>query len=412
MSPSYAGVYSNVSTTEDHDSRSSGAVPWVNRASKVHFEFIVNSGLSASELDPLSWLGRTFDTEDISDYTEDTSHTLGSDWRAFDAKKEYAGFGALTVRVATDVHNAGPTNAAVGYGDFSRKIELSEDDVPALPGTGDWQGLNVVGGVEGSIDGVAGEFSCDVDVSACYLEFWRDAEAKGYFPYENVVFTRDDNDASEILPNAAIGQPVPTADYLIFGTWQYVPGLKTAADYYEYGVFAGGGDPFWSNDAALDLHGTAAYSGSAHGKYYTDKSSKTVTVGSFEARVELKADFGNDYSVTGNPDDMDDYGRLSGTVDNFRYDGAATGFPPQLTLKGEFAPEAEFYSANYGGYKEELAAVGVVSDGQPTPSWAGAWQAVFFGNGAKSPDDHPTGVAGTFGATNDTDGMVGAFGAR
>ena len=83
-------------------------------------------------------------------------------------------------------------------------------------------------------------------------------------------------------------------------------------------MFAGGGDPFRSNDAALDLHGTAEYSGSAHGTYYTDKSSKTVTVGSFEALVELEADFGNDYSVTGNPDDMDDYGRLSGIVDNFR----------------------------------------------------------------------------------------------
>ena len=58
-----------------------------------------------------------------------------------------------------------------------------------------------------------------------------------------------------------------------------------------------------------------------------------------------------------------------------------------------------------------MYAVGVVSDGQPTPAWVGAWQATFYGNSA-NPTDHPTGVAGTFGATNDTDGMVGAFGAR
>lgn len=399
----YVGVWASATPPENTFRQWSQAIPWVNRAREVNFSFVVNSGLSATELDPLSSLGRSFVTPGISDYTEDTGHGLGGDWRVFDAKNEYAGAGTLTASVATDVHNAGPTEQPwVGYGDFARKIELS-DEIPALPADRDWQGLNVVGGVKGSIDGVPGRFTCDPNVTRCFLEIERNGDAEGYYPYENVVFTRDDNGTSEVLPAAVDSQPIPAADYLAFGTWQYVPEDITANDDYEFGVFAGGGDPFLSLDPAAYLYGTATYNGSAHGMYYTDKSSKTTSVGSFDARVTLEADFGNLL-------DTFDYGRLSGTVDNFVYDGAAIGFPAQLTLEGEVDPE-ENISWYYADMEEGIIAVGVVSDGEPTSSWAGTWQATFYGNGA-NPTDHPTGVAGTFGATNDADGMVGAFGAR
>ena len=399
----YVGLYASVTPPENTSGRFSRAIPWVNGAGEVHFAISVNSGLSDDELDPLSWLGRNFETTDLSDYMEDTSlgDRLGDDWRAFEASKEYPGAGTLTATVATDVHNAGTVQRpGVGYGDFDRNIVLSEDDVPALPADRDWQGVNVVGGVEGSIDGVPGRFTCDVGIAECWLEFSQDGDAEGYYPYENVVFTRDDNDASEVLSAATNSQTVPTADYLVFGTWQYVPDDITAGDEYEFGVFAGGGDPFRGMDLAADLYGTATYNGSAHGMYYTGRSSNTPGVGSFDARVTLAADFGN-------MADTFDYGRLSGTVNNIRYSGSASGFPAQLTLRGEDAPEAYIYS----WIVEEISAVGVVTDGEPTPSWFGAWQATFYGNGVL-PSDLPTGVAGTFGATNDTDGMVGAFGAR
>ena len=153
----YVGVWASATPPENTSGRWSRAIPWVNRAGEVNFGFSLNSGLSATELDPLSYLGRTFVTPGISDYTEDTGHGLGGDWRVFDAKNEYAGAGTLTASVATDVHNAGPTEQPfVGYGDFARKIELS-DEIPALPADRDWQGLNVVGGVKGSINGVPGE---------------------------------------------------------------------------------------------------------------------------------------------------------------------------------------------------------------------------------------------------------------
>ena len=291
----------------------------------------------------------------------------------------------------------------VGTGDFDRKIELS-DEIPALPADRDWQGLNVVGGVKGSIDGVPGEFTCATGISACYLEtarIVRNGDTEGYYPYQDIVFTRDDNGTSEALQAVADSQPIPAADYLAFGTWQYVPEDITANDDYEFGAFAGGGDPFLSLDLAANLNGTATYNGSAHGMYYTGRSSKTPGVGSFDARVTLEADFGNLHTF--------DSGRLSGTVQNVRYDGAAPGFPAQLTLKE--ADIGLWAAVPSLAMEATMHAVGVVSDGQPTPAWVGAWQATFYGNSA-NPTDHPTGVAGTFGASNDEDGMVGAFGAR
>ena len=354
----YVGVWASATPPENTFGRSSRAILWVNSDGEVNFWFSFSSGLSATELDPLSWLGRSFDKSGISDYTEDTGHGLGGDWRVFDAKNEYAGAGTLTASVATDVHNAGPTEQPyVGYGDFARKIELS-DEIPALPADRDWQGLNVVGGVKGSINGVPGEFTCDTGISACFLEIERNGDAEGYYPYENVVFTRDDNGAREEFSAATYGGPVPPADYLVFGTWQYVPEDITANDDYEFGAFAGGGDPFLSLDLAAKLNGTAKYNGSAHGMYYTGRSSKTPGVGSFDASVTLEADFGNLHTF--------DYGRLSGTVQSVRYDGAAPGFPAQLTLK-----EADIGSwlLFYPAMEQTMAAAGVVSDGQPTPAW-------------------------------------------
>ena len=318
----YLGVWASATPPENTSGRWSRAIPWVNSDGEVNFWFSFGSGLSATELDPLSYLGRSFDTPGISDYTEDTGHGLGGDWRVFDAKNEYAGAGTLTASVATDVHNAGPTEQPwVGYGVFARKIELS-DEIPALPADRDWQGLNVVGGVKGSIDGVSGEFTCATGISACYLEIVRNGDAEGYYPYQNIVFTRDDNGTSEAP--AADSQPIRAADYLVFGTWQYVPEDITANDDYEFGAFAGGGDPFLSR-TLLRISTALRSTGSAHGMYYTGRSSKTPGVGSFDASVTLQADFGNLHTF--------DYRRLSGTVQNVRYDGAAPGFPAQLTLK-------------------------------------------------------------------------------
>ena len=244
----YRGLYASATSTDGIDRRTARAIPWVTRNGEVHFAVGVSSGSSPSELDPLTWQGRAFETTDISDYSEDESHGLGDDWRVFDAGREYDSAGRLAVRIATDVHGAGTVERPyVGLGDFDRRIELS--DIPALPANRDYQGVNVVGGVTGSLDGVPGRFSCQSGIPLCFLHILPGRAGGGYSPYGNVVFTRDDSGASEVLSGATIGQPVPTADYLVFGTWQYVPDDIAAADDYEFGVFAGGGDPFRSMDA-------------------------------------------------------------------------------------------------------------------------------------------------------------------
>ena len=74
----YVGVWASATPPENTLGQSSRAIPWVNRGGEVNFSFSFNSGLSATELDPLSWLGRSFVTPGISDYTEDTGHGLGA----------------------------------------------------------------------------------------------------------------------------------------------------------------------------------------------------------------------------------------------------------------------------------------------------------------------------------------------
>ena len=322
----------------------------------------------------------------------------------FEAGTRYRGAGELTVTVATDAHASPivPEEPGVGYGDFDRNIEL--DDIPALPADQDWQGVNVAGGVKGSLDGVPGEFTCAQGVSHCWLEVWRSADAEGYYPYDNVVFTRDDNGTAETLLAATTSQSVPTADYLVFGTWQYVPEDVTAADDYDFGAFAGGGNPFWSMNAAY-LDGSATYLGSARGMYYTGRSLRTASVGTFEAQAWLEVDFGN----------MVEYGEVTGTVYDIIYDGAPSDFPAQLDLDPSDIVSFPLDSVGslYVG-TEGIGAMGEISGRQATPSWSGTWQAVFYGWDGIA-NSHPTGVAGTFGArntTNDDDGLVGAFGAR
>ena len=208
---------------------------------------------------------------------------------------------------------------------------------------------------------------------------------------------------SELLRAIPLSQAVSPADYLVFGTWIFVPGDPTATSDYDFGAFAGGGSPFGSAGSfatdrlPIDAY-TATYNGRAHGLYYTDRSSATPSVGAFNAHVAMTADFELQAGEI-------DAGTLSGIVENIRYDGAAPGFPAQVVL--EVTDIESFYVNSSRG----MSAAGVARDGEPTPTWAGQWQAVFFRE-LSNPYEDPTAVAGTFGATNDQDGMVGAFGAR
>ena len=386
-----ASHYSGVVQSYTDGSQYAVALPWHDDQGELNFSISLGSGLPQEELDPLAWLGRSVYTSSSPGTTinEDMQHGLGSDWRAFEIEKEYAGAGALTVNIATDASAAhGLDRPWAGYGEFDSEIALS--DVPTLPAGQDWQGVYIEHPLDGStylagsLDGVPGRFTCAVSNSSCYLEISRGAENTGYYPgLSDVIFTPDDpNLSATTLPPATSVDRLPPANYLVFGSWLYVPEDITSSDDYDFGVLAGGGDPYSSD--IHNLVGSASYAGSASGMYFTGRSSMSPRVDSFEADVTLTADF--------------DSAELGGRVENFRFNGAATGFPSELQLDSE----------PIGLYSD---VVGEVTDGQPTSSWTGEWQAAFYGNGA-SPTDHPTGVAGTFGASNDVDGLVGAFGAH
>ena len=343
--------------------------------------------------------GRFVDTSTSAGtaFNEDTHHDLGSDWRAFEIRRDYAGAGTWTINVATDANDTHTlAQPWIDYAPFQRLIELR--DVPALPAGQDWLVVfveNPLAGttqLAGSLDGVPGDFSCLT--GGCYLEFDRLSEAVGYHPGgTDVLFTPDDPGLSATtLPPVTVVDRMPPANYLVFGGWSYVPEDIQASGAYDLGVLAGGGDPFSSPIG--DLVGTATYAGSANGMYFMGRSSVSPSVGSFEADVTLTAYF--------------DAGELGGRVKNIRSD-AATALPSELHLEtAVIVPlEPSIFLPLPSGV---AVTAGVVSDGQPTSSWAGEWNAAFYGNGV-NPIDHPTGVAGTFGASNNEDGLVGSFGA-
>ena len=73
-----------------------------------------------------------------------------------------------------------------------------------------------------------------------------------------------------MLPASSSSQ-VSTVDYLTFGSWGFEPTPLVDLEFYDFGVFAGGGDPFgYSNGVALS--GSATYFGNALGRYSSEKS--------------------------------------------------------------------------------------------------------------------------------------------
>ena len=372
--------------------RYASAHPWHDAQGELNFTVSMSLGGTS---------GRFVDTSESAGTThnENTHHGLGGDWRAFEITRDYAGAGTWTIDIATDATDAQTLEQPwVGYAPFQRLIELQ--DIPPLPAGQDWvlvfveSVLAVTGRLAGTLDGVRGSFTCPI--GGCYLEFDRRTEAPGYHPGgTDVLFTPDDPSLSPTtLASVTAVERMPPVNYLVFGNWLYAPEDIEASGAYDLGVMAGGGDPFSS--PVSGLAGVATYAGSASGRVFTGRSSASPGVASFEADVALTADF--------------DVGELGGRVENIRSDAAAAGLPSELHLETTPIvplPPSAFLPLPHG----VAVAAGAVRDGEPASSWAGEWNAAFYGNGA-SPTDHPTRVAGTFGASNGEDGLLGSFGAH
>ena len=353
------------------------------------------------------------------------NHGLGAEWQGLEAIKTYDGGGTLTLRFFTDLEQSdNPGNPYVGHpADDASYPNIILDGVPAVPA--EWEGMWVFpDGLRGSLDGVAGTFSCDYGTYGyCGLETGRHHLAPGYTPdvtADPVIFTPDDGSGAEEL-SAPRPLQVPTANYLSFGNWMFVPEDITDTDAFNFGVFAGGDDPFVL-DNIMGLIGTADYAGEASGMYAETLPSGR-TIGTFDAKVQLTADFGT----------VSDYGKIGGKVYEFQLDSGNTPPLTELTLLTQFWRDGTGASNIFPSWaddSEDGLGADVVggwiesntrATGTDGRKWIGVWGGKFFGNGA-APGEHPTSVAGTFGATagdygeagrtSDNFTLAGSFGAH
>ena len=290
--------------------------------------------------------------------------------------------------------------------EFNRVILL--DDIPELAADQDYQ-IAIVDDdrLEGSLDGVEGHFSCDDD---CVLAYDPGRSLAGYHPVDgSVIFTPAD-ETDPVIISTPPSREIQTGDYLSLGYWFYAPEDVEYFGAYDFGVFAGGGDPLKVTRLAA-LTGTATYTGDASGMYYTEKSSSRPHFGSFDADVELNADFGT----------ASDFGTIEGKVHNFAFESDASSFPTEVRLEMSSERNVEgsniFQSAHEeGGPVPGGWVFGDTSASADDSSWWGRWSGKLFGNGDATTHNpvsdvkHPSSIGGTFGATNGENGLAGSFG--
>ena len=375
---------------------------------RVQVGRLINTDLIAEDLEGVARSVRS-----ISD------HDLGPIWQVSVLTHDYEDSGTLEVYVATDLQLSDMSRSPFAeVSPIGRTILL--DDVPELPAGQDNLTIEMRQGdsITGTLDGVAGTFSCSTSFGCAFYDDRRPGEA--YPAWGDIVFTPEDGSADVSLPVDSYPF-VPEADYLAFGHWLYIPEDATDADAYDFGVFASGGDPFETSNLR-GLTGTASYAGAAAGMYYVNGLSSRPDVGSFTADVALTTDFG-DGSATG---------FVNGELNNFTFEGdVASSLPAAVTLA------ATPHSSIFEGFGVEQGSTNIFDtawSGQQAPwpggwiggtteasvdgtAWSGDWNGVFYGNGAAS-TDHPTSVAGTFGtyvwndeAQSDS-GLTGSFAAH
>ena len=399
--------YVSISQSYQHGS-TAAPVLWYNEAGDL--EVIGGPARTSPQQDnPAVWPFRVVRT-DISDRNVEgitrshgsiENHGLGVEWKGFEAIHTYEGGGTLTFRLFTDLEesdNAG--NPAVGHpvDDASYpNVALTDPRIPAIPA--DQDGLHIgvpEGGLRGSLDGVAGTFTCSAGTHGyCGLEIGRHHLAPGYTTapqWDSVRFTPDDGSAAVELPGSR-PESVPAVNYVNFGYWLFVP-EDVANGAFDFGMFAGGDAPF-TVDNLQGLAGTAEYEGEAAGTY-----AETTMISSFSAKVALTADFGT----------ADDFGAMVGRVYDFDIDGDKASPLTELNLQ----------TASYRGggttnifqrpWYIEYPIPGGWVEGDTTADggWQGRWGGKFFGNDTAA--DLPTSFAGTFGATDGDRSFAGSFG--
>ena len=379
-------------------------LPWYDEDGNL--SIVAAFGLAHRPLqsDPDLWPFQVIDSDSHHPNPID-NHGLGVAWQGVEAMKTYEGGGTLTLRLFTDLtqsDNPGDPFTTHPGGDATYP-NIVLDDLPAIPAG--WDGLWIyAGGLRGSLDSAAGTFSCAAgEAGYCGLEDSRDNLPPGYTPDvggDPVIFTPDDGSGDVMLAHPQ-PEEVPTVNYLTLGSWLFVPEDVTNLDAYDFGVFAGGGDPFMV-DNLQGLAGTADYAGEAAGTY---ADVPAATISPFNAKVELTADFGT----------PSDFGTIEGRVYEFEIDGRETSPLTELdlTVSGREGGTTNIFQSSAGGSPVRGGWVdgNAFGDDTATTRWRGSWGGKFFGNGHAA-SDIPSAFAGTFGATDGDHTFAGSFGAR
>ena len=263
------------------------------------------------------------DLEGVTWFRSPVSDPELAGWHVEKLTNSYESGGTLDINVATDVQvSDGSVDPWVPEHDTEYNIRLP--GAPALEADKDFMFARIANGesIAGSLDGVAGSFSCANAEGCAFL----DNRYRGsyYAADPGITFTPDGGTPQPVIPTEPL--PATAADYLVFGHWLYVPDDVTDMDAYDFGVFASGGDAFVVADL-MPLTGTANYNGDAAGIYYANGLSSSPDIGAFTADVELTADFKS----------SSEYGTVDGEVNNFVFDGDANSsfaslFPAVLNL--------------------------------------------------------------------------------
>ena len=379
------------------------AAPWRDEGGEVHFNILMDAN-KLFQRDPDIYAGRYVATDQDAAGVTVTRSPLDAGsvkpgWRGFRAASTQPGGGTLNVRYFTDATDDDFAALRETYDreGFTRVIALDDPPVPARPADRAYLGVIVPdAGLRGTLDGVAGRFTCAG--ASCILT--ADVSTRGYYPDRgDVVFTPDDGSAAVTL-TAGVSASVPKVGYLSFGHWLYEPETLTDGDAWDFGVFAGGDDPF--DTARLGpLTGRADYAGAAAGVWALGE--ETID---FSANVALIANFGN----------ASEWGTVSGSVSGFALENDNAAPLSTLTLGSVSFRDGSGAQNIFPADNTEAApvpggwVVGNTSGGDG--AWSGVWGGQFFGNGA-SATDRPSAFAGTFGAAHASQGsLAGAFGAH
>ena len=290
------GFDSATTITLSHSQGVGSARPTVSydAAGNLHHNAALTDRVPLQEAGPWARASRYIDTREgpqervgvTSSARSVSDHGLGSDWQVTELTSNYDGGGNLTILVATDVKQSDMSMdpfSITDRADYS--IELPT--APVRPANRDALIAYIPDGesIEGSLDGVAGTFSCaNADNGCVFVSNYRQRDF--YSVYPDLTFTSSAGVTQDVEPR--VFPKVPPADYLAFGYWLHVPEDIMDADAYDFGVYASGGDAFDVTNLRT-LTGTVIYNGDAVGMYYLDGLSSNPSVGSFNADVQLTA---------------------------------------------------------------------------------------------------------------------------